>query len=202
MKPKIKETIVVEGRYDKIKLDSIIDANIITTDGFGIFKDGEKRDFIRKMSETTGLVIMTDPDSAGFMIRNFVSQGINENKIKQAYIPDIFGKEKRKTEAGKEGKLGVEGVDAKIILNALENAGATIDGQTKDEAEEKITRLHLYNDGFLGGENSTKKRKMLLKKLNLPERTNVNQLCRVINMFCTKTEYETIVKEIEEAQVE
>ena len=143
MKPKIKETIIVEGRYDKIKLDSIIDANIIITEGFGIFKNKQKINFIRKMAQTTGIIIMTDPDGAGFIIRNFVSQGIDAENIKHAYIPDFFGKEKRKTEAGKEGKLGVEGVDKKIIITALENAGAVIDGETKEQTGEKITKLDL-----------------------------------------------------------
>lgn len=198
MKPKIKETIIVEGRYDKIKLCSIIDANVITTEGFGIFKDKQKREFIRKMAEVTGVIIMTDPDSAGFMIRSFISQGIDEKKIKHAYIPDFFGKEKRKTEAGKEGKLGVEGVERKVILTALENAGATIDGKAGKEAEEKITKLDLYADGFSGGENSALMRKILLKKLNLPERTSVNQLCRVINLLCTEEEYKKAVSEIKE----
>lgn len=196
MKPKIKETIIVEGRYDKIKLDSIIDANIIITEGFGIFKDKQKINFIRKMAQTTGIIIMTDPDGAGFIIRNFVSQGIDAENIKHAYIPDFFGKEKRKTEAGKEGKLGVEGVDKEVILIALENAGATIDGEAKVQTGEKITKLDLYNDGFSGGENSKELRKMLLKKLDLPERMGINQLCGVINLLCTKEEYTKIAEEI------
>ena len=196
MKPKIKETIIVEGRYDKIKLDSIIDANIITTDGFGVFKDKQKIDFIRKMAKNTGIIILTDPDGAGFIIRNFVSQGIDAENIKHAYIPDFFGKEKRKTEAGKEGKLGVEGVDKKIIITALENAGAVIDGETKEQTGEKITKLDLYNDGFSGGENSKQLRKILLKKLDLPERMGINQLCGVINLLCTKEEYNKIAAEI------
>lgn len=198
MKPKIKETIIVEGRYDKIKLDSIVDAVVITTEGFGIFKDKEKREFIKEMAQRTGVIVMTDPDSAGFMIRNIVSQGIDKNKIKHAYIPDFFGKEKRKTQSGKEGKLGVEGVEKQVILNALKNAGATVDGEAKAECGRQITKLDLYNDGFSGGENSVHMRKMLLKMLKLPERTSVNQLCGVINLLCTYEEYKETVKKINE----
>lgn len=196
MKPTIKETIIVEGKYDKIKLDSVVDATIITTEGFGIYNDKKKREFIRSLAEKTGLVIMTDPDSAGFMIRSFISQGIDEKKIKQAYIPDIFGKEKRKTAPGKEGKLGVEGVDCEIIIEALRKAGATIDGKAKEENKDLIDRMDLYNDGFSGGENSSQKRKKLLLELNLPENMSFNMLLKVINLLITKEEYKKIIEKI------
>lgn len=196
MKPKIKQTIIVEGKYDKIKLESIVDALIVTTDGFEIFKNKQKREFIRKMADTTGIIVFTDSDSAGFIIRNFISQGIDKSKVCHAIIPDIYGKEKRKVSPGKEGKLGVEGMSKEIVLNALRCAGAEIDGDIRNENEKKITKTDLYNYGFSGGENSTVLRQMLLKELNLPERTNVNMLCSVINKLCTYEEFEETAKRI------
>lgn len=196
MKPKIKQTIIVEGKYDKIKLESIVDAIIITTDGFEIFKNKQKRDFIRKMADTTGIIVFTDSDSAGFIIRNFVSQGIDKNKISHAIIPDIYGKEKRKTSPGKEGKLGVEGVDKDIILRALKNAGAEIDGKNAPSNKRKITKTDLYTYGFTGSPNSSIMRGALLKELNLPERTSTNMLCNVINTLCTFEEFEDMSNHI------
>ena len=177
MKPKIKQAIIVEGKYDKIKLESIIDAVIITTEGFEVFNDRQKRELIKTMADKTGIIVLTDSDSAGFIIRNFVCQSIDKAKIKHAFIPDIFGKEKRKKEAGKEGKLGVEGVSRDIILNALKNAGADIDGNpSKSENERKITKLDLYLHGFTGGQNSSHLRRELLLALNLPEKISSNML--------------------------
>ena len=186
MKPKIKQAIIVEGKYDKIKLESIIDAVIITTEGFEVFNDRQKRELIKTMADKTGIIVLTDSDSAGFIIRNFVCQSIDKAKIKHAFIPDIFGKEKRKKEAGKEGKLGVEGVSRDIILNALKNA----------ENERKITKLDLYLHGFTGGQNRSHLRRELLLALNLPEKISSNMLCSIINLLCSYEEFEKLSEKI------
>ena len=198
---KIKEALVVEGTYDKIKLGSIVDTLIITTDGFRIFSDKEKTQFIRKVAEKSGIIILTDSDSAGFIIRNYVKQGIKQECIKHAYIPDIYGKEKRKAIASKEGKLGVEGVEKQIIISALIAAGATVDGEEKDEKTQGrlITKLDLYNDGFVGASESAKKRRLLLKELNLPERMTSNMLIGAINSLMSYEEYKKAAKKIFDA---
>ena len=196
MKPKIKEAIIVEGKYDRIKLSSIVDALIIETNGFQIYKNKKQRQLIKSIAEKTGVIILTDSDRAGFNIRSFISQGISKKNIKQAYVPDVFGKEKRKTAPGKEGKIGVEGIEKDIIINALANAGATIDGISKHENEEKITKLDLYNDGLSGGKNSALLRKMFLSELSLPENTSANMLCEIINLICSRDTYNKIVEKI------
>lgn len=196
MKPKIKEAIIVEGKYDRIKLSSIVDALIIETNGFQIYKNKKQRQLIKSIAEKTGVIILTDSDRAGFNIRSFISQGISKKNIKQAYVPDVFGKEKRKTAPGKEGKIGVEGIEKDIIINALANAGATIDGISKHENEEKITKLDLYNDGLSGGKHSAILRKMFLSELSLPENTSANMLCEIINLICSRDTYNKIVEKI------
>lgn len=193
---KIKEAVIVEGKYDKIKLSSIIDAPIITTDGFGIFKDKEKQKFIRSLAEKRGILILTDSDSAGLMIRSFLGGSIKKEYIKHVYIPELFGKEKRKTEKSAEGLLGVEGVPAGVIIEAFERAGITSDSGQK-EATEKITKYDLYEDGFFGRENCTEKRKILLSKASLPSKLSTNSLVEMLNIFMTREEYKNIVKEIE-----
>ncbi len=193
---KIKEAVIVEGKYDKIKLSSIIDAPIVTTDGFGIFKDKEKQRFIRSLAEKRGILILTDSDSAGLMIRSFLGGSIKKEYIKHAYIPELFGKEKRKNQASSEGLLGVEGVPDDIIIKSLERAGVTAE-QTVCE-KELITKLDLYEDGFFGKDNCTEKRKLLLNKVSLPSKLSTNSLVQMLNIFMTKDEYKNIVKEIEE----
>ncbi len=198
---KIKQALIVEGTYDKIKLDSIVDTLIVTTDGFKIFSDKQKIDFIRTLAEKRGIIVLTDSDRAGFIIRNYIKQGISESDIKHAYIPDIFGKEKRKSAPSKEGKLGVEGIDKQIILDALIAAGASVVGQVDNSAQapktRAITKLDLYNDGFSGTANSAQKRRTLLKHLNLPERISANMLIGALNSLLSYDEYKEIVKEIE-----
>ena len=198
---KIKETIIVEGTYDKIKLNSIVDAAVIATDGFSIFKDKEKLTFIRTMAKKTGIIVLTDSDGAGFQIRNHLKQGLAQDEIKHAYIPDVFGKERRKDAASKEGKLGVEGVDAKLIVTALVNAGATVIGEAGDIAgnqaqpsKRTITRLDFYNDGITGGTGSAKRRRGLAKKVGLPERISANMLAEIINIVVDYDEYCEILK--------
>ena len=195
---KIKQAVIVEGKYDKIKLEQILDAVIIQTDGFGIFKDKQKQKFIRALAEKKGILILTDSDSAGFVIRSFLSGIVNPEYITHAYIPDILGKEKRKSEASKEGKLGVEGVSNEVILKALETAGIIGEQTDSDAAEKKqVTKTDLYNDGICGKSNSLEKRRKLLKVLNLPERTSANSMLKIINTFLSYEDYKQAVKDIE-----
>lgn len=195
---KIKEAVIVEGKYDKIKLSSIIDAPIITTDGFRIFKDKEKQKFIRNLAEKRGLLILTDSDSAGLMIRSFLGGTIKKEYIRHAYIPELFGKEKRKTEASAEGLLGVEGVSAEVIIKALEKAGIFSDEQT-EKPSDPITKIDLYDDGFFGTDNCAEKRKILLEKASLPSKLSTNALVEMLNVFMTREEYKNLVREIEES---
>ena len=192
---KIDRAVIVEGRYDKIKLSSIIDGVIIETDGFGIFNNKEKQRLIRRLAETKGLLILTDSDSAGFKIRSFIRGIVPAEQIKHAYIPDIFGKEKRKTEASKEGKLGVEGVKVQVIIDALEKAGVLCEESEKTERRE-ITKLDLYEDGLSGKPDSDALRKKLLKHLDLPERLTSNALVQILNTFLTFEEYKNAIEEI------
>ncbi len=192
---KTDRVVIVEGRYDKIKLSSVLDAVIIETEGFGIFNNKEKQKLIRRLAETKGLLVLTDSDSAGFKIRSFIRGIVPAEQIKHAYIPDIFGKEKRKAEASKEGKLGVEGVDVKIISEALEKAGVLCEEATQSTRKE-ITKIDLYEDGLSGGPDSNNLRKKLLKHLDLPERLTSNALVQILNTFLTFEEYKQAVKEI------
>ncbi len=192
---KIKQAIIVEGKYDKIKLSGIIDAPIIQTDGFGIFKDKELQCLIRNLAEKRGILVLTDSDSAGFKIRSFIGSTVDPKSIVHAYIPDIFGKESRKTEPSKEGKLGVEGVSEEIIIKALANAGVLC--ETAEEPERPITKLDLYELGFTGGQDSAKKRAALLKYYSFPARLSANALVKVLNSITTYDQFLEGVKEIE-----
>lgn len=195
---KLSQAVIVEGKYDKIKLSGVMDALIIQTDGFGIFKNKEKQKFFRRLAEEKGLIVMTDSDSAGFMIRNFISSCVPKEKVINVYIPDIYGKEKRKDAPSAEGKLGVEGVSETVILEALKKAGVTAES-TNNETENRrlITALDLYESGLSGGENSSLKRKMLLKKLALPERLSSSSLLKILNSFVTYEQFEATLKELE-----
>lgn len=192
---KIKQAVIVEGKYDKIKLSGIIDAPIIQTDGFGIFKDKELQLLIRKLSEKRGILVLTDSDSAGFKIRSFIGSTVDQKNIKHAYIPDIFGKESRKTEPSKEGKIGVEGVSEDIIMTALANAGVLC--ESTPEPERPITKLDLYELGFSGGEDSSQKRAALLKYYSFPSRLSANSLIKVLNCVTTYDRFLEDIKEIE-----
>ena len=192
---KIKEAVIVEGKYDKIKLSAIIDTVIIETDGFAVFKDKEKQKLIRFLAEKRGIIIMTDSDSAGFKIRNFINGITKSENIKNVYIPDIYGKEKRKTEMSKEGKLGVEGMKPEIILSALKKAGILCDENEKTECH-KITHTDFFEDGISGGENSSGIRKALAKQLDLPERISSSALLKIINVYMTYDEYKEAVKTV------
>lgn len=184
---KLKQAVIVEGKYDKIKLKSIIDAPIITTDGFGIFKNREKMALIKSLAQKRGIIIMTDSDSAGFMIRKKICGSVNSGRILNVYIPDIFGKERRKAHSSKEGKLGVEGVPKDVILTALKRAGVTSTESVKSGGQ--ITKADLFELGLSGRPNSAQKRLALLKSLNLPENMTANSLLEVLNIFFTKEEF-------------
>lgn len=189
---KVKQAIIVEGKYDKIKLSSIIDGIIIQTDGYGIFKDKEKLNLIRFYANTVGIIILTDSDSAGFRIRNYIKGSIKDtNKIINVYTPDIFGKEKRKLKPSAEGKLGVEGLDVKIILEAFKKAN--IDNFSISDTSQKITHSDLYTLGLMGNPNSKKLRASLLKYLKLPERLTTSGLLDVLNTLYSLEDLEKIL---------
>ena len=165
---KIKEAILVEGRYDKNTLSQIVDAPILETNGFGIFKDKQQMRLLRQVAEKRGLIVFTDADGAGFVIRNHIKSAIPGKYLKHAYTPDIFGKERRKAAPGKEGKLGVEGMSPDVILDALRKAGATIEGETEKRTMQEITKADLVALGLSGMPGSEEKRKRLVKLLDLP----------------------------------
>lgn len=190
----IEQAVIVEGKYDKIKLESIIDAVIIQTNGFAVFKDNEKMALIKHFANTKGIIILTDSDTAGFKIRNYLKGTIENNKITNVYIPDIFGKEKRKLKPSKEGKLGVEGIDKNVIVDAFIKAGIIFSDKIK--TENAVSRLDLYNDGFSGTENSSENRRILLKYLNLPELLTTASLLEVLNSMFTYEEYKNTVQKI------
>ena len=194
---KIKEAVIVEGKYDKIKLSSLIDGLIIETGGFQIFSDREKIELLRRLADTRGLLILTDSDSAGFLVRNHIQSCIPKEKIRHAYIPDLYGKEKRKLHPSKEGKLGVEGIDPEILLESIRRSGASaIEEAGSSEEKRKITKLDLYEDGFSGGADSSKKRQVLLRELGLPERLTAKALVPVLNSLVNYEEYQKVVKKI------
>ena len=192
---KIKEAIVVEGRYDKNTLSQIVDAPILETSGFGIFKDREQMSFLRQVAECRGLIVFTDSDGAGFVIRNHIKSAIPSKYLKQAYIPDVYGREKRKAAPGKEGKLGVEGLPPEILLDALRRAGATIEGQDSP-GKKGITKQDLMARGLSGGANAGAKRQLLLKKLGLPERMSANAMLQALNLLCTPEELDLILESL------
>ncbi len=179
----IKEAIIVEGKYDKMQLEKVCNAPIFTTDGFRIFKDKEKREFFRKLAKTRGILILTDSDRAGFMIRNHIKGFVEEGKIHQAYIPEIFGKERRKTVPSKEGKLGVEGIDTALLEKVLSRY------LSEDTGGEKITKTDLYEKGLYGGTDSAAARIKLCKMLSVPEKISVNALVDALNALFTKEEF-------------
>lgn len=184
---KIKQAVIVEGKYDLIKLSSMIDALIIPTNGFRIFKDKSKREFIKTVAEKNGIIILTDSDAAGFKIRGYLSSFVPQDRIKHAYIPNIYGKEKRKDAPSKEGLLGVEGVDEEVIMSALKRAG--IFAEPTDAQIRKITKFDMYSAGLSGQINSNDFRRKFLKSLRLPERMSSNALLNVLNSIMTYDEF-------------
>lgn len=193
---KIKEAIIVEGRYDKIKLSSLVDAPVIETNGFRVFSDKEKQSLIRQIANTRGILVFTDSDSAGFVIRNFLRGVADKSKIKHCYIPQISGKEKRKKEYSKEGFLGVEGVSDEAIISAIRNSGATIIGEEQVEKSVAITKTDLYVLGLSGRENSDILRKKLLKYLNMPSYLTANAMLAALNCLYSLEELKEILEKI------
>ena len=194
---KLDRPVIVEGKYDIIKLSNIIDGLIIKTDGFGIFNDKEKLTLLRRLAAEKGIIVLTDSDSAGFLIRNFIKKTIPADRIIHVYIPDVFGKEKRKAEVSKEGKLGVEGINEEIILEAFRKAGVGAEKKTEDSPAREITNIDLYELGLSGRPDSKAKRKELLKALSLPERMSSSSMVKVLNCFVTYEEFIEKVKELE-----
>ena len=188
---RVKEAIVVEGKYDKIKLSSLVEGVIIETKGFGIFQDREKLAYLRALAKKRGLIVLTDSDGAGFLIRGKLSSSIPPEQIKHAYIPDILGKERRKAAPSKEGKLGVEGMSPQVLLTALERAGATFseDGGAAEADRRPITKADFYELGLTGGADSAQRRETLLKKLGLPERMTANAMLEAVNLLYTREEF-------------
>jgi ribonuclease M5 len=184
---RIKEAIVVEGRYDKNTLSQIVETTIFETEGFQIFKDKEKMSLLRRVAEKRGLIVFTDSDGAGFVIRNHIKSAIDGRYLKHAYIPDIYGKERRKAAPGKEGKLGVEGMKKDILLDALRRAGATFE-EAPMERLSQITKQDLMELGLSGGPDAGEKRKKLLKKLNFPEHLSANAMLQALQLLYTPSE--------------
>ena len=193
---KIREAIVVEGRYDKNTLSQVVDAPIFETNGFGIRKDKARMDLLRRVAEQRGLIVFTDSDGAGFVIRNFLKGAIPAKYLKHAYIPDIPGKERRKSAPGKEGKLGVEGMTPEILLACLKRAGATILGEDTP-TEQPITKQDLFDLGLSGGANASEKRKKLMKKLTLPEHLSPNGLLQALSLLYTREELTALAAQLE-----
>ena len=184
----VREVIVVEGRYDKNSLSQVVDAVIIETSGFGIFNNIQKQKLLRKMAESRGLVVLTDSDGAGFVIRNFIKSCVDPALVKHAYIPDIYGKEKRKLSPSKEGKLGVEGMRPDILLEALRRAGATIDGE-ESKLRAKISKADMFAKGLSGKEGSKERRAAFIRQLDLPEHMTADALLDFLNATMTREEF-------------
>ena len=185
---KIREAIVVEGRYDKNTLAQIVDAPILETSGFGIMKDRQQLALLRRVAETRGLIVLTDSDGAGFVIRNYLKSAIPAQYLKQAYSPELYGKEKRKTAPGKEGKLGVEGMRPPVILEALRRCGATFEEQEASCPKGTITKQDLMALGLSGGPNSSEKRKKLLQQLDFPTQMSSNAMLQALNLLLSREE--------------
>lgn len=190
-KIKVSEVLVVEGRYDLNTLKQVFDATIVTTEGFGIFNDSEKLDLIRRLAQKRGVVILTDSDGAGFVIRSKLKSSLDPALVKHAYIPDVAGKEKRKRTRSKEGKLGVEGMDREVLIQALRRSGATLDGESASGAGD-ITKADLYALGLSGRPGSAEKRQELLRRMDLPEHLSPNALLDVLNILTTREALEAL----------
>ena len=192
----IREVIVVEGRYDKNALKQVVDATVVETGGFGVFNDKERLALLRRLAAERGLVILTDSDGAGFVIRNFLKGAIPKHQIKHAYIPDVYGKERRKAAPGKEGKLGVEGMKPEVLLTALERAGATFEDGEMQRQYTPVTKADLFELGLTGGANSAERRAALLKKLSLPERMTTNAMLEAVNLLVGREELVRLIGEL------
>ena len=190
---RIREVVVVEGRYDKNALRQVVDATVVETRGFGVFNDKERLALLRRLASQRGLILLTDSDGAGFVIRNFLKGAIPRDRLKQAYIPDVYGKERRKAAPGREGKLGVEGMSPQVLLQALERAGATFeDGDTSGERP-PITKADFYELGLTGHPESGARRARLLARLGLPERMTCSAMLEAVNIVSSLEELRALL---------
>ncbi|MGN1341572.1 MAG: toprim domain-containing protein [Oscillospiraceae bacterium] len=195
---RIKQAIITEGRYDKIRLSNIVDAVIICTNGFSVFKDKEKQELIKSLAAKTGVIILTDSDSAGFKIRSFIRGFVKNGEVLNAVTPDIYGKERRKLQPSKQGKLGVEGIPDELLIEALKNAGATeLDGTPQAENPDPVTRSDLMDLGLIGGEGSSDRRRALQRRLGLPELLSAKLLLDVVNKMYSRSEFISLAKDTE-----
>lgn len=197
---KIREAIVVEGRYDKNTLSQVVDTVIVETGGFQVFRQQDRVRMLRLLAERRGLIVLTDSDGAGFVIRNFLKGAIDPALVKHAYIPDVYGKERRKSSPGKEGKLGVEGMPPEVLEAVLRRAGATVCGEGPSASSGGITKAMLYRDGLTGKENSRELRHRLEQALGLPERLSTNALLQVLNALVDENEYHALLIQLSDAQ--
>lgn len=193
---RIKQAIIVEGRYDKIRLSNITDAVVICTNGFSIYKDREKQELIKPLAAKTGIIILTDSDSAGFQIRSFIRSIVKQGEVLNAVTPDILGKERRKAQPSKQGKIGVEGIPDELIEQALINAGAVPEESAADRGE-PITRADLMDCGLIGGENCTQRRQRLQRYLGLPELLSAKLLLEVVNKMYTRSGFLEAVRKLD-----
>lgn len=191
---RVREAIVVEGKYDKNTLSQIVDAPIFQTDGFSIFHDTEKLALLRAVAEKRGLIVLTDSDGAGLVIRNFLKGAIPPSQLRHAYIPDVFGKERRKSAPGKEGKLGVEGMHSDVLLAALRRCGATVAEEAATAPSQSITKADLAQWGLSGGKNSAEKRRALQKELGFPENMSANALLQALNLLYEREELAKVLE--------
>ena len=191
---KIKEAIVVEGRYDKNTLSQAVDAVILETSGFSVFRDGEKLTLLRRLAQKQGLIVLTDSDGAGFVIRNYIKGAIPPEQVKHAYIPDVYGKERRKRAPGREGKLGVEGMSPEVLVQALLRAGATVAGEEAVAPRGQLTPADLFALGLTGTSDASRRRAALLQALELPQHMSAKALLTVLNALYTPEELARLMK--------
>ena len=194
---RVREVIVVEGKYDKNTLSQTVDAAIVETHGFGVFKDRERLELIRAMARRRGIIVFTDSDGAGFVIRNFLRGAVPPEQIKHAYIPDVYGKEKRKSSPSKEGKLGLEGMGPEVIIEALRRAGATIEGETSGGAS-GITSADMFALGLSGRPDSAARRAAVLRELRLPERMTGKAMLSALNVLMDREELSALMAALDE----
>jgi len=191
---RVREVIVVEGRYDKNALKQAVDAVVVETGGFGVFRDGEKLALLRRLAEQRGLIVLTDPDGAGFVIRNYLKGAIPKGQVKHAYVPDVYGKERRKRAPGREGKLGVEGMKPEVLRQAILNAGATVlDGAESDRPAGDLTAADLFALGLSGTPDAAARRAALLRRLDLPEHMSAKALLATLNALYTPEELDGVL---------
>lgn len=191
MKPRVREVIVVEGRYDKNALLQAVDAAVIETGGFAVFNDREKTAYLRRLAEKRGLILLTDPDGAGFVIRSHLKGVIPPDRLKQAYVPDVYGRERRKKKGGKEGKLGVEGMPPQVLVEALRRAGATFEDGPAAPERAGLTKADLLEKGLVGP-SSAAGRAALQQRLGLPERLTANGLLEALDLLLTREEFDAL----------